>query len=111
MTFAQYARYISGFQNSKPWTHKGMSSAYYHWAEARWAEYPDAHMLVETWRQALVLQYQCLQQGDWTRAKEATDSHADFLLTTKYETIPALIAMAMGVYMGSIPDTLQQNIE
>lgn len=93
-SYFQYSNYIIGYQNSKPWAYKGMSVAYYAWAESKWTEHPDKDKLIQAWRDGLAISAKSIQGYEPTWAKHTSaEKCADFMLSFP-ETIRSLIGLS-----------------
>jgi hypothetical protein len=114
LTFEQYARYIEGWQKSKPWSYRGMSVAYFHWAESKWDEIQDMERLHLAWREGMALVANAVMINDkkkkddpdnWIRPIDQAwrgkpiEEAADFMLTFR-DTLVALISMHLNLRLG-----------
>lgn len=83
MTFAQYGRYIAGWQKSMPWAYNGMSVAYFWWAMSAWQRCQDREALKLAWRAALWHIADRLQRG--RRWEGTAEECADLFLFIFFE--------------------------
>ena len=111
LTFEQYGRYVEGWQNSKPWSYRGMSVSYFWWAASRWDEIRDTERLRLAWKEGMALCANAVMINDkkrkedpdnWVRPVDQAwrgstiEEAADFALTIR-ETLGALVTMAVTV--------------